>query len=196
MATVVPPGFSNVRFVFSCAGVTEPMGFSLGCSSITVGTPSAILDVMRDAFDATIWAAGAAVGNQWTWVQTDITMMGESGPVLASAPENQAGDLTAFNIPAQCCALITKQTALGGRRNRGRTYLPAGWLFENEVGADARITGSAAGALQTRFNNFRANVNLEDVQLYLFHSTSPLSPTEIIGFSASTLLGTQRRRIR
>jgi hypothetical protein len=196
MGIIVPPGYSNARFVFTCDGVVEPMGFSLGMTSVTVGTPLALAEIARQTFKDLVWGFGDAVSNAYTFREVQVATESEGGPVIATAFDGDVGNITAFNPPANCCILLTKITALGGRRNRGRTYIPAGWLFENEVDASGRIQPAAAGAMETRMNNWLAALTLEDVQPVLFHSSAPTTPTPIIGYAASTLIGTQRRRIR
>lgn len=196
MGVIVPPGFANVRFVFSCEGVVEPMGFSIGAASVVLGTAADIAQACASSFETVVWGNGEAVSNSYTFVEVQVALETESGPVLASVSVNDVGNVTAFNPPANCCFLCTKQTALGGRRHRGRTYIPAGWLFENEVDAGGRISPTAAGAMQNRLNSWLAALALEDVQPVLFHSSAPTTPTPITGYSVSTLIGTQRRRIR
>lgn len=196
MGVVVPPGFANCRFVFTCTGVSDPMGFSIGCVSVTVGTAQGLAVAMTNAFNGGVWDGGDNAGNDWTWTETQVALETEAGPIIGVEVVNSPGQLTAFNPPATVCILVSKQTELGGRRNRGRTYLPAGLLFENEVDSAGRLTTGAAGAATSRMNAFRAAAELDGVDLVLFHSTAPLTPTPIVGFSASALIGTQRRRIR
>lgn len=196
MGTIIPAGYANARFVFACAGVNDPMGFSLGIQSATIGTALGLATEMANLFNDNIWVGGSNAGVDWTWLRTDVTLMSESGPVIASSSTPIAGSLSAPTVPPNCCILVSKNTELGGKRNRGRLYLVAGLLFESEVSSAGTVSGASVNTHTDKWNNLREEANVAGIDLMLFHSSGVTTPTEITGFQVSSVIGTQRRRLR
>lgn len=94
-----------------------------------------------------------------------------------------------------CAVLVRKQTLLGGRRNRGRYYLPPFQLPETEVDATGLLTTAIRNTIQAGatawFNAFATN-NLVPM---LWHEDGSLG-AEITSFVVQPRLATQRTRMR
>jgi hypothetical protein len=95
--------------------------------------------------------------------------------------------------------MITKNTSLGGRRNRGRFYLP--WAVdEGQVGENGAISNTQVNSLQARANKLLLNMAggvgtgwpLLDGAM-LLHNDEYI-PTPITGLVANPTIRTQRRR--
>jgi hypothetical protein len=124
-------------------------------------------------------------------------------PIAIEGSVDEVGGESAAMLPPNCALLVRKSTGLGGRRGRGRCYIP--WVVQeaaaNDVGvidgasltvrqgdADAWLADLAAGSSGT-----------SPTPMYLLHDTSGAgaepAPTEVTGLSVDALIATQRRRL-
>jgi len=87
---------------------------------------------------------------------------------------------------------------VGGRRNRGRLFMPA--VAEAGVDSIGQLSPSNLSDLQDR-----ADAWLEDLQtdgtlntsnMVILHSTAPSTPTVVTSLQVSPTIATQRRRLR
>lgn len=105
--------------------------------------------------------------------------------------------------PPQIAALVRKNTGVGGRRNRGRWYLP-GVLNDADVDMTGGITTTRRTAIQDQmnllFSAFSASNNITG--MVILHSwdtaTPPVpapNPTPVAALAVQQFVGTQRRRL-
>lgn len=135
---------------------------------------------------------------------TYVGMTGRTGPdgnaVVFEAPANVVGSYAGSALPPNCSLLLRKRTAQGGRRNRGRMYIPG--APEGVVEPNGDLTAAYLASFQQQINAWR--VALSDVngisELAIFHTTglgvAGLPPTMITSFIADKKIATQRRRLR
>lgn len=89
--------------------------------------------------------------------------------------------------------LINKSSALGGRANRGRMFIPG--VIEADVAQGGQVSGTAQAAFQTQWTNFLNGLAADSIPMVILHSTS-LTPTPVTALQVVTLLGRQGRRLR
>ena len=198
MATI-PVGFSECTFIFRCQGIDRDITWSLGLLDDDFGTTSA----EEEAGDmVSYWSttgrpyAPAQMTTQWTFLGCSVTKMLEEGPLTGLNLPSIVGTKTGAPVPVNCAYLARKNTTLGGRRNRGRAYLPP--LFGDETTVDQ--AGEIAIATVNSINalillSFTA-MTAGGYHARLFHTEAPFTPTPISGMSVQTTLATQRRRMR
>lgn len=125
--------------------------------------------------------------------------LGQDGgePLVGVDTGTQPGLLSSASPPANVAVLCHKRTAVGGRRNRGRLFLP--WfVIETNVAEDGVIDGSTVSAIQTALNNWRTTLVTASLPPVVLHSvglTTPGAPTPITSFQVDALVATQRRRL-
>lgn len=91
--------------------------------------------------------------------------------------------------------LIKKVTALGGRFNRGRLFMPG--VMEANVGANGNIDSGTVTALTDGWNDLMTQLIAGDATPVILHGTAPLPiPTNITEFVCDPVAATQRRRLR
>lgn len=115
---------------------------------------------------------------------------------LVAIPGTSAG----AKLPQNCAALVKKRTGLGGRKNRGRVYIP-NVLNEAEVSDTGVITGSTVVNFQTYADQWFVNVTGTVGGLYpatpmvILHRDGS-APTAVTQLVMDPVLATQRRRLR
>lgn len=196
MGVIIPEGYAKVDFKFTLLGRTEPFIISMGAS------PELVTLSLSEAFaalNANVQVAGHLAGangmiGYYTYNGMDVTYMSDTGPVLYPKFALLTGTKTGNAPPPQVAVVMRKQTARGGRKGRGRMFLHAGYVREEDIDPSGIIDGTVATAIQNRvitlFDDF------EDAELLpvLLHSGTEI-PDLITGFTIDTLVATQRRRL-
>lgn len=195
MSARVPPGFAEIWIQFGIALDSEPMYSAIGVDlsvGTTVGTTEA--DGMLDAAKSALAPMVSSTYN----IGPGFVVQGQDGGDVRvdGTSAATAGTHAGAPLPNNCAILFRKVTAAGGRRHRGRMYIPG--VAETSVGE----SGILAPALQTIANTaalaLRTNlVALATVDtLQLFHQSDAFVPTEITTLTAQNRIATQRRRMR
>lgn len=132
----------------------------------------------------------------WRFVGVSVSLMTPTGPLVGQHFETVVGTGSASSAPPNCAVLISKQTAAGGRRNRGRMFIPPLFPSEATIGPDGVIAGIDLEALQGIWTVFLGRLLTADYAPMLYHQTGDQTPTAITGLLVNGLIATQRRRLR
>jgi hypothetical protein len=182
----------------------EPWYITFGVdSSDAAGDPVAIgkaaMESFHAGFQSTLSPDVDITGCQVTVGQDGVEPV-RSFVTPATALGGSAGDL---RLPQNCALLVRKNTDIGGRRNRGRMFVP-GILAEGAVSATGVITPAATITYLGYAENFFATLlaglpNSPALPMVVLHSsgisTVP-SPTVVSSVTVDNVISTQRRRLR
>jgi len=196
MSARIPPGYAEASVQFRLASDPEPMLVSLGLALAIGVTPDVavtneIIDLMGDQFrlfvcdDYTIGAGWVTFGQDGP---DDIRVDGTQNP--------QNGSIVSDPLPNNGALLVRKLTALGGRRHRGRMFVPgiaSGVVSGNGNVATATVNVAQA-AMNTMLTGLTGLASLTGAAL--LHNSAPFNPTEISSFVVVPKIATQRRRLR
>lgn len=149
--------------------------------------------------------------NMFTWQSDEVDQdgvevtVGQDGedPLRQFVPRVGAGVGTSTDdkLPQNCAMLVRKNTALGGRRNRGRFFIP-GMLTEEGVNNVGIIGSSDRGAYQGGIDSFFAELTTSTpaLPMVILHNTGGVSPiidpTVVVSLTVDSTISTQRRRLR
>ena len=115
-----------------------------------------------------------------------------TGPSFTSSGES-VGSLGGSTLAPNTCYLVEKNTNLGGRKGRGRMFIPG------TVAASMTDTGALnttrLNAMNAACSDFLGTLNAADLPAVLLHGDAT-APTDIINMSTDPVLATQRRRLR
>lgn len=99
--------------------------------------------------------------------------------------------------PANVAILVRKNTIRGGRRGRGRMYLP--WsVATTSVDEAGGVLTAAVSALQSKMNSFFSALNANQVPMVLLHNegvSTPGAPNVVTSLVVDSRVATQRRRL-
>lgn len=196
MSLVIPPGFAQVIYRSGLAGDPEECLWTLGIATSGFGGGQDIADSLRADFLAAWPAASILTG--WSFIGTRVYVGQDGGPptVWESAGDAVAGTNAGPGLPPNCAFLVQKRSGLGGRRNRGRMFLPAGFgVGEDSVPITGVMAEAQRAALQTRCN--AAFLGAEDRVIFHDEDTpGGTVPTVITTLIMQARLATVRRRLR
>lgn len=187
---IVPIGYGQVTHLFT--GDVVPEGAAVVYGIQRPGLPPGEEQViaLHDLFSNTVMPQ---LSNGLILTQTLLKWgPNDNGPVFEFNGV-QAGGSGEAPLPPNTAYLLTKRTDLGGRMNRGRMYLP---------GATEGSVDTGGILSQTRFNGLTVAatalldglVGLESPMVILHSSVS--DPTPVTSLQPSSVVATQRRRLR
>lgn len=192
----IPPGYAQVTWQALNTFSGQVFMTSIGVA-IEAWDPASIDDV-----EALFWNSDSFGGLVWEgWVsQGCLVKVGTSDPsepLTYQAPPGATGEGTASPSSPQVSVLYKKLTNRGGRRGRGRMYIPG--PQEAWVNGAGQLEPDGITAYTDAGDTFFGNVTAVDgfVDPVLLHTTvADGDPNVLTSFTLETLVATQRRRLR
>lgn len=188
MGVYIPTGYAMVRFKWQIQGDNKTQISTLGVTRSAAQDPGdAVSEInleWRQAWNDEQFALGDL------FLGCDMIYRDSSGE-LATVEDNTqlAGQATAPTLPTNCAVPVKKVTAVGGRRNRGRMFLPATYIPETSVDRNGGILNAFRVAWQQHMDAFllalTAAGSFEHTPVVL-HSNPLHTPTPITSFSVGT----------
>ena len=195
MSARIPPGFAELWVKTTFTGDAEPMFYRLGLVlAVGVGGDltgtNNIVQAWQTAIRPCVSSSVTLNGGYVLWGQDGGDLRIDSTIAV------QAGTGGATNLPPNTALLVRKLTGLGGRRNRGRMFIPG--VPNTNVTSAGAIGGATLPTYQTAIDAARTAVvaTAEVTAVALFHDSAPFAPTTITTLEAQALVATQRRRLR
>lgn len=193
---IIPVGFAQINFRMTGFGVPYGAECVLGVEfgSFPAPTPSLIADDAADAWAVHIMPRMTA----------DITLSevsckfgpNDTGP-QGTVSRAVVGGVAQAGVTPNVAVLVRKNTAGGGRRNRGRMYVPG--QPEAPLNANGDLTAPELNAWQVAFDGFYNALTTGALEPVVLHSpgiSATPPPTGILGFSVQARVATQRDRLR
>lgn len=198
MSVIVPVGEAQIVLRWLSASDPEEQVSTLGSSGIGgFADAQALAASIAAAAVGTFTGAGDMVDG-WTFVGCTVYRRQDGGgSEIGESVVNVTDTTSVAGLPTNCALLVRKRTALAGRANRGRMYLPAALIGEDQVDRNGLLSDAKRTSLQTALTNFFDTVNtaLDTDELVLFHSDgSPSTP--ITALVLDNQIATQRKRMR
>jgi hypothetical protein len=135
--------------------------------------------------------------DDWTFQGVTVALGTSTGDQIGQHLGVKVGNVSDACPPSNCAVLISKNTALGGRRYRGRLFFPPVKLNEGAVDQSGNMSGGSVTDYQTTWDGFVGNLGVSQLEPVLFHQgASPPVPTPITSFTVQSVIATQRRRMR
>lgn len=192
-----PAGYADCSYQLTLSGFVRPSYVTFGVDPSDTD-PAAVATALLNAWQAA-GSLNTIMDSQVTMTQVRVSMGTDAGggDLVYVLPTSVVGGKTGSSLPPNCALLLKKTTARGGRRGRGRMYLP--WAVDeslvDETGAIPAPTVSAASVAA---GVWRIALNSNGCPLVILHAsgkTATGAPDPVISMSADRLIATQRRRL-
>jgi hypothetical protein len=198
MGVIVPTGYGQLSLFFRQDGGTKQyvttLGFNWG------GSPPVSLDI-EDIVDA-LTSTGAPFATTQMIDEYHLSGWRHSyetgtGPLVLDSAGGDIvdGTRTGSPLPVNVALLVRKGTGAGGRRGRGRNYIPPMWFGEAECDGNGVLDGTRYDAVNAVLATGLGNLSLISRPPFLFHSDGG-TPDEITSWTLQPVVATQRRRLR
>lgn len=197
-----PAGFAEVSMQLVLAGFNRPAYVTFGVDPT---------DTDPNVVGAAIMAAAIGSNSFTSQLDSNVTLsqvrvsLGTDGgeDVVGITNGTSVGLRIKTCLPANCALLVHKATARGGRRGRGRMYVPW-YIDEVDIDEAGIINSTAVGLCNTAFLNFRSLLVSGGNPMVLLHQpsepgtarpTTPGPPNAVTSLTVDRLVATQRRRL-
>jgi hypothetical protein len=203
MTVVIPPGFAQIAVELTHDLDPEPWYVTFGLD---------VSDAIAAGDDFPGKIESAFIAHLQARMSNAVVLTGVNYVVGQDAADNLTGEANysvrgtsaASMLPQNCACLVSKNTGVGGRKNRGRNYWP-GLLQETSVNAVGVIDAAQVTVLQTAMTGFYDQVReagtspvLSATPTVILHNNVgvvPL-PTAFTSVTVKAKIATQRRRLR
>jgi hypothetical protein len=199
----IPPGFAYCVLPLRHETIARDAVITWGVGLTDVLEVATITE-MFDDFQATL---GTRIDTQVLMGPLTVTAGTDSGEglvMVGGESANGTANITAEAAPI--AALLKKQTSRGGRRGRGRMFVP--WcLADSSVTESGRINGTDLATLQTQVSLWLASFDAPTANyqfMYVLHSpsspgtqnpTEPGVPNRVNTLTVDPIVGIQKRRL-
>lgn len=198
MGVHIPTGYGQVTFVFQPFGTAQNVVITHGFHDTARGSDPTDA---ADDYHTVMTAAGrpfetSNIGTQWTFVRVDTVIQSPTGPLLGTHPVGVQGTLVVEALPLNCAFLVAKTTSRGGRRGRGRMFVPPMSVAEGNIGPTGVIVGASLTAQQAKWTAARTAAAAGLFPPFLLHDTSEIAPDAVNLWTLQARIATQRTRLR
>jgi hypothetical protein len=119
-------------------------------------------------------------------------------PLVEDKPLAIAGAGSGSQAASNVAVLVHKRTALGGRKGRGRLFIP--WaVADSNVDEAGIIVPATVVTMQTAVTSFLNGIITEGMNMVLLHSPDKsgvtVPPTTVSSLVVDGMIATQRRRL-
>lgn len=191
-----PPGFAECSYEFRQVGLTRPAYVTFGIDPSDTDPGVIALSLQACFLAAGSWKTILDSTATLTAIRVSLGTDG-SGDLVTVFSTNQVGGMAALTTPPNVAMLVHKSTARGGRRGRGRMYLP--WVLQStQVDEGGTINAAAITTATAAMSAWRTALTTALCPLVLLHGigkTSIPAPDAVTSLSVDRLVGTQRRRL-
>lgn len=192
----IPPGYADVSIQIKHTAVVRPAYVTFGIDP-SGADPTGIATQVH--------SAAVAGGSLLSLIDSTATL----GPVTVRLGQDGGEPLVGVNtvvangtqsgtmLPPNCAALVHKRTGRGGRRGRGRMFIP--WcLLASDVAEGGIVGPVAVSKVQTACEVFRNALSAGGNPMVVLHDpgiTSAGPPDVVTSMTCDGLVSTQRRRL-
>lgn len=198
MTVVIPPGYAQLSIEHWLADYPRPAVTTFAAKIL--GTEDGDgFNPATQFFTAFVTAYKALVDNGVT-LRNPRAVVGQDGgdPLVFTTAQSEAGGQARSSTAPALALMISKNTGLGGRKNRGRMYFP--WAMDdNAVAENGSVNSTIVNAYTSASANFLdylggadSRFSLLDGAVLLHSDLTP--PTPITSMVASPVIRTQRNR--
>lgn len=187
---VIPAQHAQIAHHFGGDALPRGATVTYGVGFIGIPTPNSIAETCHALFALHFLPLmGSSVNMPETIARLGPSPDGPSG----SFANPVSGGNSNNHVTPQVSVLIRKRTSSGGRRHRGRFYLPG--LIESGVDPGGLLSGDTPAAFQDGADDFLAALATAALPMVILHFDAT-DPTTVISLDVDARVATQRRRLR
>lgn len=188
---IIPVDYAQINLLFTGNGAPTGAQCTFGILNSVGKTADEICDAVDTALGSSLFE------NTFSSELTLSGILAKRGPnetgTAALKAVTRIGDLGSAAAVPNTATLAIKNTDLGGRKGRGRMFIPG--VVETDVNQAGTLTSTRITSLEGIFSDLIADLATNNVPMVLLHSDST-TPSEVLTLVPSSKVATQRRRLR
>jgi hypothetical protein len=191
-----PAGYADISLKFVLDSFIRPSYVTFGVNPTDTDP-----DLVAGEVLATCFLAGSLNSQLDSNVRITecVARLGTDGAedLIGLATSTAVGGRTGGSVPPNVAVLVHKRTARGGRRGRGRFYLPW-YCSDNDTNEDGTLLAAAVTAMQNAVIKWNSDLVASGNPMVILHSpgrTTAGPPDPVTGIVVSNVVATQRRRL-
>lgn len=199
MALVIPPGYAHISMRFALDNYPRQAVTTWGIK--LSGTTLDPDDLAWEQYSAFVNAWASFYDNNVTFAGCR-TVVGQDGvePTIGfHEGDTKGAGGNRETVPPAIAVLVDKRTGQGGRRNRGRMFLP--WAATESWVSEAGVINTPGmqvlrDAASSFYDNIQGDGGFDygSEGMYVLHGPFHGAPTPVTSLSVSNVVSTQRRR--
>nr|CRY98157.1 hypothetical protein [uncultured prokaryote] len=193
----LPPGYASIVMPLRRSGDPDPYAITWAIDANLGEYPAQEIVNFVQANFVAIWQTSLPTGGQ---IGPATMRVGQDGgePLVYEASSSGLGTNSGQYAPQNVALLIQKRSVLGGRKNRGRLFMPA--VTEGAVDNVGQIAGGTVDIYQDLCDEWLTSfLPVDEIPGYgqwvILH-TGPDTPTPVTSLRVEPVVATQRRRLR
>lgn len=200
MGVQIPDGEGYLVYRWTIAGDTEPQVITLGIRDtappLEPGDAQGIANTLTTlASSGSNMFSTTAMADVMTFRGVTCYIRDGEGFAVGVGTASVVGLQSSSVLPTNCAILCRKDTGVGGRKYRGRWYLPVALSSEANVDQNGFIVSGSVSTVQGYVDALVGNLAGSNLEPVLHHSDG--SPgTLITSFTVQDQIATQRKRMR
>lgn len=194
--TTIPVGYGQARAMYLRLGATRPSVVTWGYDMPSADPSVHANDIYVRMTNVNRPCAAVNMSSDWSFLGVQVTEMTDTGELSGSYMNTVTGTGALPALPPNVAVLINKSTGAGGRRNRGRLYVPPVFPSEGNFDRGGVIAPASLASLQTWWDGVYGDLNALGLGMRILHENPPFTPTIVTSLEVQSLCATQRRRLR
>jgi hypothetical protein len=191
-----PVGFADCSYKLTRSDMSRSSYVTFGVQT-TMTDPMSIAAVLVTAFTSTGGFA-AFLDSGASLTETRVALgTGTGEDVVGIDPTISAGQKGGVTSPPNVAMLVHKRTARGGRRGRGRMFVPWSWTTA-EVQENGVVLATPLTTANVAVNAWLTKINTGLGAMVILHGPGKSTlgaPNTVTSLSVDNIIGTQRRRL-
>jgi len=196
MGVIIPVGYGQVKMKWGliATNVEAVSTFGVDCdvSAAPLTNATAINNILIASGRPML---PANYSTSWNYLGMELTQMSPTGPQTGVVDATTPGTTSLSTTPPNVAFLMRKNTARGGRKGRGRCFLPPIWISEANVGVEGALNNTNLTALNVLWSAVLTALATASIPAVLLHSDGS-TPDVITSWFVDAIVATQRRRLR
>lgn len=198
MTLVIPDDYAQVIFNISHASDPNPWAITFGVFKGSESDPQELVEEVGNVC-RTNFRPNGDTAYRYGPTTLRLNQLGVESVYIDPEQEIGTGGSADF-LPQNSAILVHKRTARGGRRGRGRFYIPG--VQEDHVSDTGLLDEEYLSDLQDNMNALLTGMTSEPlptVGMWLLHGTglsAVVDPDEVTLLTVDPVIATQRRRLR
>lgn len=196
MPVLVPTGTAIASLKWTMTGDDEPMAVTFGLQHTGAVPPSGWAEDLTDIAASSGLCAAANMQAAWTFVGSEVRYNDGSGFLVYESNVLVDGTETGASPYVNTAVLVRKLTGSGGRKFRGRWFLPPCHMLVTGIGSNGDLVSGPLAEIQGYCDDFLTDLATGLYTMVLLHSDGVTSPTTVTALQVQSKAATQRRRMR